>query len=108
AGIGLAVLGDDLDLKSLAAGGNVLVEDLFDLAEDVGIGLAEAGERTGARANMADLDDATLSMGRNDPQHRRRRNRAEAGRDHAAPGRPGVCACHEILPENFTLSCAQS
>jgi hypothetical protein len=33
---------------------------------------------------MADLDDARLGIGGQEPQHRRRRDGAEAGRDYAA------------------------
>jgi hypothetical protein len=70
----LAVLGDDLDLVGLAAALQALAEDAAHLIEDEGVGLAEAGERTGARADVADLDDLGLGARRIGVEQRRRRD----------------------------------
>ena len=60
-------------------------ENAAHLLEDEAVGLAEAGERAGARADVADLDDAALGVGRDHPQHGGRRHGAEAGADERAP-----------------------
>jgi len=80
----LAVLADDLDRIGLAADRQALGEDAAHLLEDEGVGFPEAGERAGARAHMADLDRAGLRIGGNDPQHRGRRDGADADLDERA------------------------
>jgi hypothetical protein len=56
----LAVLADDLHLIGLAAALQAFAQDGAHLFENEGVGFAEAGQRTGARADMADLDDLGL------------------------------------------------
>ena len=64
---GLAVLADDLDLIGTATALQSLGENAADLFENETIGLAEAGERTGPRAHVSDLDDTALRIGRDRP-----------------------------------------
>ena len=54
--VGLAVLVDDLDVVLLAADGQAVGERLPGEVEHVAVGLAEAGRRTGPRADEADLE----------------------------------------------------
>src|SRR5262249_61770587 len=72
----LAVLADDLDLVGALAALPALGQDAADLLEDEAVGFAEARERTRLRADVTDLDDAALGVGRDHPQHRRRRDGA--------------------------------
>ena len=83
-GARLAVLADDLDRIGLAADLQARLEDFVDLIDDEAVGFAEAGERAGLRAHMPDLDGLRLGVGRDHAQHCRRRERAEAARDHGA------------------------
>ena len=85
AAAGLAVLADDLDLIGAAAALQSLGENAAHLFENETIGLAEAGERTGPRADVSDLDDAALRIGRDRPQHRGRGDGADARLDERAP-----------------------
>src|SRR5262249_32303578 len=77
----LAVFADDLHLIGAAADLQALAENAAHLLEDEAVGLAEAGGWAGFRADVPDLDDAALGIGRNDAQHRRRSN----GADQRAP-----------------------
>src|SRR5207302_3048042 len=61
----LAVLADDLDLVRATATLHALRQDAADLLEDESVSLAEAGERTRLRADVADLDDPALGVGGN-------------------------------------------
>ncbi len=54
------------------------------LFEDEAVGLAETGERAGARADVPDLDRAALGIGGNRPQHGRSGDRAQARGHHRA------------------------
>src|SRR5215813_14833818 len=86
----LAVLADDLDLVGTPAALQTLGQDAADLFEDEAVRFAEARERTRLRADVPDLDDAALRVGRNHPQHRRRRDGAEAGADERSARNAGV------------------
>src|SRR5262249_60526377 len=75
----LAVLADNLNLVRATAALYALCQDAADLLEDESVSLAEAGERTRLRADVADLDDPALGIGgeepgaRPPPPHRRPR-----------------------------------
>src|SRR5262249_34544572 len=104
----LAVLADDLHRIGLPADLEALGKDAAHLLEDERVSFAEAGERTGARADMADLDRARLGVGRNDAQHRRRRNGSEPGLDHGAARRPRRAFCHADLPGSSFVAASLS
>jgi len=57
-GVGLAVLGDDLDRVALAADGQAALQGLAHPAEDEVVGLAEAGQGPGPGRDVADLEGA--------------------------------------------------
>src|SRR5437867_10918315 len=86
----LAVLADDLDLVGPPAALPTLGQDAADLFEDEAVGFAEAREWTRLRADVTDLDDAALRVGRDRPQQRRRRNGAEAGADERSARNAGA------------------
>ena len=78
----LAVLGDDLHRIAPSADAQAGGEQAAHLIEDEAVGLAEAGERAGLRADVPDLDGARLGTGRDHAQHRRRGKGAEPGLHH--------------------------
>src|SRR5262249_28389226 len=100
----LAVLADDLDLVGAPAALPTLGQDPGALFEDEAVGFAEARERTGLRADVTDLDDAALGVGRDHLQHRRRRNGAEAGADERSARDAGVKIVRCVLG-HMSLRC---
>ena len=70
-------LADDLHRIGAPAALQAVGQNAAHLLEDEAVGLAEARERTGARADVADLDHAALRVGGDHPQHRRRRDGAD-------------------------------
>src|SRR5262252_8952105 len=100
----LAVLADDLDLIGTPAALQALGQDAADLFEDETVGFAEARERTRLGADVTDLDDAALSVGRNHPQHRRRRDGAEAGAHQRSARNAGVKIVRCVL-RHMRLRC---
>ena len=101
-GARLAVAREDLHRIGLAAVADALLEQLLDLLENERIGLAEGRDRAGARAHMADLDDARLRIGGQHAQHRGRRDGAEAGR-HDAAAADGSWLFHGNLPGGWFI-----
>jgi hypothetical protein len=55
-----------------------VADDALHLIDDEGVGFAETGQRTGARADIADLDPFALRVGGDDVEHRGSRDDAEA------------------------------
>src|SRR5262249_12014208 len=94
----------ELDLVGAPAALPTLGQDAADLFEDEAVGFAEARERTGLRADVTDLDDAALGVGRDHPQHRRRRNGAEAGADERPTRNGGVKIVRCVLG-HISLRC---
>src|SRR4029453_10634352 len=92
----LAVLGDDLGLIALAAALQALAEDAAHLIENERVGLAEARERAGLWADVADLDDLGLRARRIRAGQGRHGDRCSSGLDHCAPVQ-APNGCHGCL-----------
>jgi len=104
----LAVLGHDLDLVVAPADLQTLLQDAAHLVDDEIVGLAEAGERTGARADVPDLDDAGLAAGGVRTEQRRRRDRSGAAFHQRAAIDPVSCRMTHVAPPGARGFCASA
>ncbi len=95
----LAVLGHDLDLIVAPADLETLLQDAAHLVDDEIVGLAEAGERAGARADVPDLDDAGLPAGGPRTEQRRSRDGGSAALHQRATIDAVSCRTHVAPPE---------
>jgi hypothetical protein len=107
--VGLAVLGDDLDLVGLSADLQPGRQDLADSGERPILRFGKARHRAGLRADMADLDDQIVRAQHGRGKHRAGRNRRRASFQQAAAGRvdqnrPATITPYQLLVFHFISS----
>jgi hypothetical protein len=107
--VGLAVLGDDLDLVGLSADLQSGRQYLADAGERPILRFGEARHGAGFRADVADLDDEVVGAQHSRGERRAGRNRRGAGLQQAATGRvnqdrPATITSNQILVFHFVSS----
>ena len=98
-GIGLRILGDNLDGNFFAVVLDAIGEGLLDAVENIAAGFTEAGDGTGLRADEADLEGGVLGRGAGDTQDRGCGHQSAGGFEQAAAGDVGD-DWHSVLPKS--------